>query len=106
MDLESAKRRLQSGDSETRELIECAIDQSREAQALTNVAKHSNASECRLSARAGEGVLTVEVHDNGRCGAHIGKGTGLAGLQDRLAGVDAPARRRHHRCADAAVVLG
>ena len=149
MDLESAKRRLQPGDSETRELIEGAIDQSREAlaelrslsrgiappilierglpaaldaaaarcpvpvtlstdgmgtgrftpaaesaayfaavEALTNVAKHSNATECRLSARAEEDVLTVEVHDNGRGGAHVGKGTGLAGLQDRLAGVD------------------
>ncbi|GAB3544918.1 sensor histidine kinase [Arthrobacter tumbae] len=149
MDLESAKRRLQPGDSETRELIEGAINQSREAlaelrslsrgiappvlverglpaaldaaaarcpvpvtlntngigsgrftpaaesaayfaavEALTNVAKHSNATECRLSARAEEGVLTVEVEDNGRGGAHVGKGTGLAGLQDRLAGVD------------------
>ncbi|MDF9278866.1 sensor histidine kinase, partial [Arthrobacter sp. EH-1B-1] len=57
-------------------------------EALTNVAKHSNATECRLSARAEEDVLTVEVHDNGRGGAHVGKGTGLAGLQDRLAGVD------------------
>jgi signal transduction histidine kinase len=28
------------------------------------------------------------VRDDGRGGAHIGKGHGLAGLADRLAGVD------------------
>ncbi len=57
-------------------------------EALTNVAKHSEANECRVSAWASKGVLIVEVLDDGTGGAHVGKGSGLAGLQDRLAGVD------------------
>jgi signal transduction histidine kinase len=32
--------------------------------------------------------LRVVVTDNGRGGAHLGKGHGLAGLADRLAGVE------------------
>jgi signal transduction histidine kinase len=57
-------------------------------ESLTNVAKHSAASRCEVSARVIGGVLTVRVADDGRGGAHLGKGHGLAGLADRLAGVD------------------
>ena len=35
-----------------------------------------------------EGAVTVRVEDDGRGGAHLGKGQGLAGLAQRLAGVD------------------
>ncbi|HEU4425307.1 MAG TPA: sensor histidine kinase [Pilimelia sp.] len=54
------------------------------AEALTNVAKHSGASECTLMvARAGR-RLTIVVRDNGVGGAHVAKGHGLAGLADRV----------------------
>ena len=57
-------------------------------ESLTNVAKHSQASRCAVSVvRVGD-VLHVQVADDGRGGAHLGKGHGLAGLADRLAGVD------------------
>ncbi|WP_454084728.1 sensor histidine kinase [Georgenia sp. Marseille-Q6866] len=58
-------------------------------EALTNAAKHSAAT--RVAVRVGvddDGVLRVVVADDGVGGAHPGKGHGLAGLRDRLAGVD------------------
>lgn len=59
-------------------------------EALTNVAKHSEASHCEVSVfrEDAAAVLRVEIADDGRGGAHVGKGHGLAGLVDRLAGVD------------------
>jgi signal transduction histidine kinase len=57
-------------------------------EALTNVAKHSEATSVKVSVLSVEGRLIVEVSDDGRGGAHLGKGHGLAGLADRLAGVD------------------
>ena len=87
------------------------------AEALTNVAKHSGATACRVtvcrrsdagpaardagsdrpagtrSERLGErldgrSAVVVEVEDDGRGGAHPAKGHGLAGLTDRVSGVD------------------
>jgi signal transduction histidine kinase len=54
------------------------------AEALTNVAKHSNARQCVVGLRHGEGALRVWVTDNGVGGAALGKGHGLRGLNDRL----------------------
>ena len=62
-------------------------------EALTNAAKHSAAT--RVAVRVGiddDGVLRVVVADDGVGGAHPGKGHGLAGLRDRLAGVDGELR--------------
>jgi signal transduction histidine kinase len=56
-------------------------------EALANAAKHSWASSCEVSISLDAGVLTVRVSDDGNGGAHLGKGHGLAGLADRLAGV-------------------
>lgn len=54
------------------------------AEALTNVAKHSGATHCRVAvARAAE-ALTVDVVDDGVGGARLDKGHGLAGLDDRV----------------------
>jgi len=58
------------------------------AEALTNVAKHSGAERVSVHVVAGDGAVTVRVEDDGRGGAHLGKGQGLAGLAQRLAGVD------------------
>lgn len=57
-------------------------------EALTNAAKHSGASGCTVHLDTEESSLVLVVHDDGVGGAHPGKGSGLAGLRDRLAGVD------------------
>jgi signal transduction histidine kinase len=57
-------------------------------EALTNVAKHSRATHCAVTVSAAGELLLVQVRDNGRGDAHLGKGHGLAGLADRLTSVD------------------
>lgn len=85
-------------------------------EAVTNVVRHSGATECRLRLiedHAADGrpgrVLTLEVADNGKLGnlGNLGKqsrhsphGNGLTGLSERLALADGtleagPARGRH-----------
>ena len=54
------------------------------AEALANIAKHSGASTAQVSASRVDGRLAVTVTDDGRGGAHLAKGHGLAGLDDRL----------------------
>ncbi|WP_251096371.1 sensor histidine kinase [Streptomyces sp. Caat 7-52] len=58
------------------------------AELLTNVAKHSGAGSAELVADAGGGRVRLTVRDDGRGGAALGVGTGLAGLAERLAAVD------------------
>jgi signal transduction histidine kinase len=53
------------------------------SEALTNAAKHANASEVVVSVEAITGVLHVSVHDDGVGGADFSRGTGLVGLKDR-----------------------
>jgi signal transduction histidine kinase len=53
------------------------------AEALTNAAKHAGATAADVEVVAGDGVLRVRVHDNGRGGANFSHGTGLLGLSDR-----------------------
>lgn len=56
------------------------------AEALTNSAKHSGATEVRIEARQRNNVLVIEVSDDGRGGANP-SGSGLRGLADRVASV-------------------
>ncbi len=58
------------------------------SEALTNVAKHSRASQATLTAERRGGQLVVEVHDNGVGGAATAKGHGLAGLDQRIRAAD------------------
>ena len=58
------------------------------AEALTNIAKHSDATSATVTARLHGGVLTLEVSDNGHGGANPSRGTGLTGLADRVAVAD------------------
>ncbi|MFF2745919.1 sensor histidine kinase [Kitasatospora sp. NPDC058048] len=58
------------------------------AELLTNVAKHSGARSAELTVTAADGRVRLTVSDDGRGGAAIGAGTGLAGLAERLAVVD------------------
>jgi signal transduction histidine kinase len=55
------------------------------AEALTNVAKYAEASAVDLSAEVVDGELRVEVADDGRGGAVATGGSGLRGLNDRVA---------------------
>lgn len=58
------------------------------AEALTNVAKHAGASRAEVVVeRVGDRVV-AEVRDDGAGGAQAAGGGGLAGLTERLAGVD------------------
>jgi signal transduction histidine kinase len=58
------------------------------AEALTNVAKYSQATHARVRiTRETEGV-TVEVSDDGVGGADPASGSGLRGLLDRIAALD------------------
>jgi signal transduction histidine kinase len=54
------------------------------AEALTNVVKHSRAKRVEVMASGDNGILHVEVRDDGVGGA-IPDGTGLVGLDDRVA---------------------
>jgi signal transduction histidine kinase len=54
------------------------------AEALTNVAKHSQALEVLVSVRRVDTGLMITVADNGVGGASLDKGHGLAGLADRV----------------------
>ncbi len=70
------------------------LDREREAvayfvvsEALTNIAKHSEASQASVSVTQTSEVLQVRIQDNGRGGAQVrrdGRSTGLAGLTDRV----------------------
>ena len=58
------------------------------AEALTNVAKYSHASGATVSVSRMDGHAIVEVADDGVGGADPSRGSGLAGLTDRLAALD------------------
>ncbi|MFL9654647.1 sensor histidine kinase [Streptomyces sp. PB17] len=58
------------------------------AEALTNVARHSGADHCRVTARCRGGVLRLDIEDNGSGNADPARGTGLVGLADRIATAD------------------
>jgi GAF domain-containing protein len=53
------------------------------SEALTNVAKHAQATLVELSAARDDGVLTLEVRDDGIGGVDADRGSGILGLTDR-----------------------
>ncbi|MDR1189995.1 MAG: sensor domain-containing protein [Bifidobacteriaceae bacterium] len=58
------------------------------AELLANAAKHAGACAIEVMLDQVDGSLVLTVRDDGRGGAQILPGHGLAGLADRLAGVD------------------
>jgi signal transduction histidine kinase len=54
------------------------------SEALTNTAKHANASAAEVQVAPSDGGLRVTVRDDGRGGADFAGGSGLAGLKDRM----------------------
>jgi signal transduction histidine kinase len=55
------------------------------AEALTNVVKYAEASSASVAVARSNGSLLVDVADDGVGGATLGGGSGLLGLQDRVA---------------------
>jgi GAF domain-containing protein len=54
------------------------------SEALTNVARHANASVVSIAVAGADGVLELSIRDDGTGGADTARGTGLIGLQDRV----------------------
>ncbi len=53
------------------------------AEALTNVTRHAGATRARVTVTREDGVVRVEIADDGEGGADATRGTGLIGLRDR-----------------------
>jgi signal transduction histidine kinase len=58
------------------------------SELLANVAKHAEASQTWVDIRHQDGMLRMGVTDNGRGGADPARGTGLRGIERRLAAFD------------------
>ena len=54
------------------------------SEALTNTAKHANASTARVDVELNEDVILASVRDDGNGGADAARGSGLVGLSDRV----------------------
>jgi signal transduction histidine kinase len=55
------------------------------AEALTNTLKHANANQVRITVAYEEGLLRIDVTDDGVGGVDVCAGSGLLGLRDRAA---------------------
>jgi signal transduction histidine kinase len=60
------------------------------SELLANVAKHSGAAEADVDLRHESGALRIIVRDNGTGGADPSRGTGLRGIERRLASTPRP----------------
>ncbi|MEU6990020.1 sensor domain-containing protein [Streptomyces sp. NPDC046465] len=58
------------------------------SELLQNVSKHSGAKSASVDVWRAEDRLLIQVWDDGRGGARLDGGTGMAGLADRLGAVD------------------
>ncbi|WP_083473615.1 MULTISPECIES: sensor domain-containing protein [unclassified Frankia] len=58
------------------------------AELVTNISKHSQAVSAALDLNRVGGRLRLVVTDDGRGGARVGSGSGLAGLAERLGAID------------------
>lgn len=58
------------------------------AEAVTNIVKHAKARTGSVHIIEDASVLRIRVHDDGRGGADVGAGSGLAGIAARVRGSD------------------
>jgi signal transduction histidine kinase len=58
------------------------------AEALANAVKHAGAQRVHIRIRHADGMLRIEVADDGAGGADPGRGTGLCGIERRLGTFD------------------
>ncbi|WP_437023155.1 sensor histidine kinase [Streptomyces sp. enrichment culture] len=61
-------------------------------EAVTNVLRHGDARHCTVELETTEGRVVLSVENDGAPGAAAGTGSGLAGLRERLAGIDGTLR--------------
>jgi signal transduction histidine kinase len=54
------------------------------SEALTNTAKHADASLAEVAVEEGNDALRIRIGDDGVGGADLRRGTGLLGLRDRV----------------------
>jgi signal transduction histidine kinase len=54
------------------------------SEALTNAAKHADASVVRVELDAHDAIVQLAIRDDGVGGADLGRGSGLVGLSDRI----------------------
>ena len=57
------------------------------SEALANLAKHASATHATVGAECRGSILHVEVGDDGAGGADASRGSGIRGLQDRVAAI-------------------
>ena len=96
MTLKLAQQALDRGGDDAPDLLPAPVEATASfvvAEALTNMARHFSAGRAGVVARIDDGMLRVEVPDDGVGGA-ITDGTALVGLADRLALLDGGIRRR------------
>ena len=62
------------------------------SEVLTNVAKHAEANGARVLVTEADGLVAVEIQDDGIGGADPSRGSGLRGLSDRIAALDGQLR--------------
>ena len=65
-------------------------------EAVTNVVRHARATHCRISARAREGQLVVQVEDDG-VGGRVIEGVGIEGMRARAREVGGILEHRSER---------
>jgi signal transduction histidine kinase len=58
------------------------------SEALANVAKYAQATEATVAVRRTNGRVTLDISDDGIGGADAAQGSGLRGLNDRVAALD------------------
>ncbi len=58
------------------------------SEVLTNAVKHADAQRVWIDLHHGDGMLRLTVTDNGKGGAAVGAGSGLAGVERRLSTFD------------------
>ena len=57
------------------------------SEGLANVGKYAEASQATIRVSRADAVATIEIQDDGIGGADAGRGSGLRGLEDRVAAV-------------------
>jgi signal transduction histidine kinase len=57
-------------------------------EALANMGRHSGATRAEVTGRYADGLLAIEIRDDGRGGAEPCRGSGLTGLADRVSVLD------------------
>jgi two-component system sensor histidine kinase DesK len=55
-------------------------------EGVTNTVRHAGAAHCRVSLREDQGIVELEIADDGR-GLHEREGNGIRGMRERIASV-------------------